>query len=784
MFNQGKRFHRYIIWTSAGLMIGGAFAFAPVFLSDTFPKVSAFVSSWYGQSPTDSGDHMPSFASKVARALFASEAGGSAYRTRTLDAVNAEIPKEGKALVADLAEMMIRVYRDGTLEKEYPILSKGKPGSLWETPTGVYKVKTKEENHFSSIGSVWMPYSMQFFGNFFIHGWPHYVDGSSVPEGFSGGCIRLSDESAKDLFARVEVGVPVLVVNGTEIAATKAKTSEEDFHYFTRDTFVAPPKVSAEGVFVADLDNSFVFYEKHANDARSIASVSKLMTALISVEAVNQYRDITLSTSDVDAYGDTADMVVGKTYLAGELLWPLLLPSSNDAAYALARVIGVKHFVSLMNEKAMGLGLAHTKFYEPSGLDPRNASSPIDLFRLTQHLWTNKRSLLDVTKNRNHKNWRNIHPFAAKSSFLGGKTGYIPEAKKTVVAVFSVPFGEFADRPVAVVMLGSDDIRSDVERMRVWVKSNFYYGAKPLETQPKPLFTRSASKEPFSLLFVGDIMMNRGVEQVIQKEAGGNWDFPFEFIASDLRSADVTFANLEGPVSDKGSDKRNLYSFRMDPGVIEAVKDAGVDVVSFANNHVGDWGREAFEDTMRRLRRSNIQYAGAGWNRAEALSATSFDVKGKRVGYLAFSDVGPTGLAAGEALSGIALADVGTVQTAVRQAKETNDIVVVSFHFGDEYQQDPTKRQRTLARSAIDAGARIVAGHHPHVVQSVEEYNGGVIMYSLGNFIFDQNFSEDTMSGMMVKIEFEGDKVTAIIPMPVTLNKLYQPSIETGPGGD
>ena len=124
------------------------------------------------------------------------------------------------------------------------------------------------------------------------------------------------------------------------------------------------------------------------------------------------------------------------------------------------------------------------------------------------------------------------------------------------------------------------------------------------------------------------------------------------------------------------------------------------------------------------------------------------------------------------------------MQSAVRQAKEANDILVVSFHFGDEYQQNPSKRQRTLARAAIDAGARIVVGHHPHVVQSVEEYDGGVIMYSLGNFIFDQNFSEDTMSGMMVKIEFEGDKIAAIIPMPITINKSYQPSLETGPGGD
>jgi len=273
-------------------------------------------------------------------------------------------------------------------------------------------------------------------------------------------------------------------------------------------------------------------------------------------------------------------------------------------------------------------------------------------------------------------------------------------------------------------------------------------------------------------------MMNRDVEKKIKSAGNGDWDFPFKLITDDLSNADITFANLEGPVSDQGADLHNLYSFRMNPAVINAIKTAGVDIVSLANNHMGDWGRSAFEDTMRRLHKAGLEYAGAGWNQAEAVSPTIFELRGKRIGYLAFSDVGPAGLAAGGATSGIALADLGTVQKATRLAATQVDILVVSLHYGDEYQLEATDRQKELAHAAIDAGARVVVGHHPHVVEPVEEYDGGIILYSLGNFIFDQYFSKDTMSGMLVKIEFEGNKITATIPMPVTLNKDYQPVLE------
>jgi len=112
---------------------------------------------------------------------------------------------------ADLSKMILTLYKNGEKEIETSIASKGKEGSWWETPAGIYKIETKEENHFSSFGHVYQPYSLAFQGNFFIHGWPYYPDGTDVPRSYSGGCIRLETKDAEQIFALAEKGMPVLV---------------------------------------------------------------------------------------------------------------------------------------------------------------------------------------------------------------------------------------------------------------------------------------------------------------------------------------------------------------------------------------------------------------------------------------------------------------------------------------------------------------------------------------------------------------------------------------------
>ena len=287
-----------------------------------------------------------------------------------------------------------------------------------------------------------------------------------------------------------------------------------------------------------------------------------------------------------------------------------------------------------------------------------------------------------------------------------------------------------------------------------------------------------AVNNSYTMLFVGDIMLDRGIRAVVENRSEGNYFSQFEKIADVLTGADITFGNLEGPISDKGQKQGSIYSFRMESAVTEALYDAGFDILNLANNHAGDYGREAMEDTLGRLGRAGIAYAGAGKNIEQAIGPTIIERSGVRVGFLGFSDVGPDWLKADEALSGVAIADIQTVTEAVRQARDFADILVVSFHFGEEYQTHSNARQRELAHAAIDAGAKIIIGHHPHVAQETEEYKGGIVAYSLGNFIFDQAFSDETKEALMLKVYMKGKSVERVEKIQIKFNEYYQPELK------
>ncbi len=280
-------------------------------------------------------------------------------------------------------------------------------------------------------------------------------------------------------------------------------------------------------------------------------------------------------------------------------------------------------------------------------------------------------------------------------------------------------------------------------------------------------------EKEISFTFVGDIMLDRNVENSVYKNGDGDFSFIFENI-DFLRKSDITFGNLEGPVSDKGKDLGNLYSFRMNPRVILSLKAIGFDVLSVANNHVADWGKDAFLDTLRRLKLSGIISVGGGVSEDDARSIKIIEKDGVKVGFIAFSDVGPKWFEARVDKSGILLAEINILKELVVAGKDKTDYLVVSFHFGNEYELSPSQRQEELAKAAIDAGADIVVGHHPHVVQKIELYHGGLIAYSLGNFIFDQSFSEETMEGAILNVAFKGGEIVSVYKKKVKLNEFFQ----------
>lgn len=285
--------------------------------------------------------------------------------------------------------------------------------------------------------------------------------------------------------------------------------------------------------------------------------------------------------------------------------------------------------------------------------------------------------------------------------------------------------------------------------------------------------SKGNNDKEISFTFVGDIMLDRNVLNSVRKNGSGDFSFIFENI-DFLDESDVTFGNLEGPASDKGEDLGNLYSFRMNPLVTLSLKGAGFDALSVANNHSADWGEEAFLDTLERLRRSGISPVGGGVDIDEAESAEIIERKGFKVGFLGFSDVGPKWFEAGNGKPGILLAEIDTVENLVKKTIAQADYIIVSFHFGNEYEMTPSERQERLAKSAIDAGANIVVGHHPHVEQKIEIYNGGLIAYSLGNFIFDQNFSKETMEGALLNVVFSGQDIVSVYKKKVKLNEFFQ----------
>ncbi|MFW5853283.1 MAG: CapA family protein [Patescibacteria group bacterium] len=283
------------------------------------------------------------------------------------------------------------------------------------------------------------------------------------------------------------------------------------------------------------------------------------------------------------------------------------------------------------------------------------------------------------------------------------------------------------------------------------------------------------SGQEIIMYFVGDVMLDRGVRQSVMNNYDGDYDLFLQNL-SYLNSADIVFGNLEGPVSDQGQNLGNLYSFRMEPVALEALARVGFNVLSVANNHMGDWGREAFEDTLDRLEALNILAVGGG--RSEDVQAVKIlEIEGVKIGFLAFTDIGPWWLQPTETEAGMLWANHPDRNNIIKNGATETDILIVSFHFGQEYQERSTWRQRALSREAIEAGADLVIGHHPHVIQEAEWYQDGFIIYSLGNFIFDQYFSAETMEGLVLKVVLDSATKTikGITGHLSTQTKDYQP---------
>jgi poly-gamma-glutamate synthesis protein (capsule biosynthesis protein) len=253
-------------------------------------------------------------------------------------------------------------------------------------------------------------------------------------------------------------------------------------------------------------------------------------------------------------------------------------------------------------------------------------------------------------------------------------------------------------------------------------------GRSPRPTEDSP--------QRLSIIAVGDIMTDRNVGRAIASRGAESILAKVRDVTAD---ADISVANLENPLSTAGPHDAPACVFRALPETVKVLLDGGFDVVSLANNHTLNAGREGVLQTLNVLEKNSIQYCGA-WRDKSKIGEPTYATAGEGPVRLGF--IGITDLSFGHGSYNKVSADRSNLAAQIKQAKQHCDLVVVSVHWGDEYKPLPNQRQRNTAHAAIDADADLVLGHHPHTLEGIEAYKGKPILYSMGNFVFDQREGE------------------------------------------
>lgn len=270
--------------------------------------------------------------------------------------------------------------------------------------------------------------------------------------------------------------------------------------------------------------------------------------------------------------------------------------------------------------------------------------------------------------------------------------------------------------------------------------------------------------ESINFLFFGDLMLDRYVRELISRHGLAHL-FSLLEEESFTKDYDYVFANLEGAVTNDGLHypPELLYDFAFEPKTIAKLKDYNFNIFNLANNHLADQGRRGINETYQNLSDLGFYYFGCRdgdisdnlefieFKRHEDIvldesncSLIITEKKSRKIGWLGFSIVYQT-------------IEHSLILDIIERAKNEVDFLIISPHWGQEYQLKANSSQRDLARKMIDSGADLIIGHHPHVIQDYENYNGSYIFYSLGNFIFDQYFSPETQEGLAVSIELKAD---------------------------
>lgn len=261
---------------------------------------------------------------------------------------------------------------------------------------------------------------------------------------------------------------------GSDDADTATTTEKDGEYYFLKDDYVLP-KTSALSYLVGDISTGEILISKSPETVLPIASVSKIVTAIVSKDVLDQHQPIKISRSSVDTYGTMGGLYAGEKILLTDLLYPLLMESSNDAAEVIAEAYGREKFLQKMKEKVLGLEMEDTAFADPSGLSPENVSTANDLWKLAIYVNKNHPEIWDITRVREYSilkhSWTNSNSLSRRATFLGGKNGYTDEASRTTISLFEVNI-EKQKRKIGIVILKSNDRNADVDAIVRFLEKN------------------------------------------------------------------------------------------------------------------------------------------------------------------------------------------------------------------------------------------------------------------------------------------------------------------------
>jgi len=286
-----------------------------------------------------------------------------------------------------------------------------------------------------------------------------------------------------------------------------------------------------------------------------------------------------------------------------------------------------------------------------------------------------------------------------------------------------------------------------------------------------------SSQNLIHLMAVGELILSRGVAERIIKY--NDVLYPFRKVNAVLSSADFTLATLEAPLVENCVFARETMVFCGQPEYIAGLTFSGIDLVSLAANHIKDYGGGGIAETTALLDENKIAHVGAGQNREEAHWPYIAEIGNVKFGFLGYNDVVPESYGATSESAGSAWAEIDEISADIANLRPQVDVILVLMHWGIEYTNKPSERQNEIAHAAISAGVDIIIGDHPHWVQGVEFYGGKFIVYGVGNFVFDQMWSQETREGTIVDLFFYQQKLINVSFRPTVIEDYAQPRLAT-----